>query len=243
MMGGDLDRAFLADLASRLHGGSHWILYGPRGVGKSTLIGLLRDRYRRTGIPCGSASSTAGLADIIAALAEAYPGTDDGKVSRRAARVRLRSVADRHPGVLLLDHATQVTTAMLGYLRRLRGGTAGTLLVVDVDSQRERETMRAWHAGMSSVRMPLVPNRILHRRLAAAIHDHELPSIEARQMQRIIHLARGRIGWIAECAGRLQAPEYWRDERLHSALLCTDTEMAVRASRSGPRTLRRRAQT
>jgi predicted alpha/beta hydrolase family esterase len=175
------------------------------------------------------------LADIVAALAQAYPGTDIQGLGRRAARARLRMAADQMSGVLLLDHATAVTTAMLGYLRRLRGGIAGALLVADIDTQRERDRMRAWHAGALSIRMPPTPDRQMNQLLLAAIQTSNFPQVEPKKAQQISHAARGRIGWLNACIRRLEMPEYWRDGRLHLAGLCTDTEISIRESRPGPR--------
>ena len=129
---------------------------------------------------------------------------------------------------------------MLGYLRRLRGGIAGALLVADIDSQRERERMRAWHAGALSVRMPLLPNRTLQQYLLTAMHVYGIPKIERHMQRQIIGMARGRIGWAKECVRRLQMQDYWYDDRLHLGLVCTDTEIEVRRSRSGPSVLRSR---
>jgi hypothetical protein len=227
--------AFAAELGSRLRAGSHLILYGPRGIGKSTLLSVLSDQNRSLGAPCGLAPSTSGLPDIVAALAQAYPGTDIQGLSKRAARARLRRAADRVSGVLLLDHATTVTTAMLGFLRRLRGGIAGALLVADIDTVHERERLRAWHIGALSVRMPPTSDRQIHRLLGAAIQAGDFTEIEANMLQQIAHAARGRIGWLNHCIGRLHMQEYWRDGRLHLAALCTDTEIAIRQSRPGPR--------
>ncbi len=231
-------QAFCEELGARLRAGSHLILYGPRGSGKSTLLSALENQFQAIETPCGLAPRTRGLPDIVAALAAAYPCTDVAGLCKRAARARLRRVADHSPGVLLLDHATRMTTAMLGYLRRLRGGIAGALLVADIDSRRERERMRAWHAGALSVRMPLLPNRTLREYLLAAMQAHRIPKMEPRMQRQIIGLAHGRIGWAKECARRLQMQDYWRDDRLHLGLICTDTEIAVRQSRSGPSMLR-----
>jgi energy-coupling factor transporter ATP-binding protein EcfA2 len=233
-------QTFRAELDARLRCGSHLILYGPRGAGKSTLLREIADHHKAIGTPNGLAPETSGLPHIVAALAEAYPCANIEGLTRRAAGVRLRWVADRVPGVLLLDHATMVTTAMLGYLRRLRGGIAGALLVADVDSPRERDRLRSWQAGALSIRMPLVSSRRLHRLLSAATHGRCLAEIEPGMVQYIIRVARGRIGWVTECIRRLQMREYWRDDRLNLAAVCIDTEIAIRQSRGGPRTLRRR---
>jgi predicted ATPase len=236
---GDI-RAFRAQLGARLRTGSHLILYGPRGAGKSTLIREIADHCKATGTPCGLAPETSGLPDIVAALAEAYPYADIEGLTKRATAVRLRWVADRAPGVLLLDHATMVTTAMLGYLRRLRGGIVGAMLVADVDSPHERDRLRSWQAGALSIRMPPVSSRRLRRLLTTATQARNLPEMEPQMVRYIMRVARGRIGWVTECIRRLQVQEYWRDDRLHLAALCMDTEMAIRQSRSGPRALRRR---
>jgi AAA domain len=227
--------AFAEELGLRLRAGSHLILFGPRGVGKSTLLTLLKDQNGAVGAPCGVACSTSGLADVVGALAEAYPATDLAGLGKRAAKARLRSAADRVSGVLLLDHATTVTTAMLGYLRRLRGGIAGALLVADVDTEHERERLRAWHIGALSLRMPLTPDRQLHQMLITATSHGDFPELEQRMAQQIVHAARGRIGWLTGCIERMQRPDYWGEGRLHLAALCTDTEIALRQSRPGPR--------
>jgi predicted ATPase len=228
-------RTFADDLGFRLRAGSHLILFGPRGVGKSTLLTLLQEQNHSLGAPCGLSHTTSGLADVVAALAQAYPATDVEGIGKRVAKARLRSAADRVAGVLLLDHATTVTTAMLGYLRRLRGGIAGALLVADVDTEHERERLRAWRIGALSVRMPVSSDRQLHHAFLLALRESALPELEPRVAQQIAHAARGRIGWLTACLERMREPEYWRDGRLHLAALCTDTEIALRQSRPGPR--------
>lgn len=231
---------YCAHLGSRLQAGSHLILYGPRGAGKSTLLKGLCDHFEANAVPWGLAPHTTGLADIVAALRQAYPHTSIDGLGKRAAKVRLRLAAEQVSGVLLLDHATAMTTQMLGYLRRLRGGIVGALLVADIDTSHERERLRAWRVGALSVRMPETPNRRLQLLLAAGIQRCNRPAIEPRMARQILCAARGRIGWLHECVRRLPMPEYWRDGRLHSAVLCTDTEIATRESRPGPRLRRSR---
>jgi energy-coupling factor transporter ATP-binding protein EcfA2 len=235
-------QSFAAELSARLYAGSHLILFGPRASGKSTLLKVLCGHYETLGIPHGVAPQTSRLPDIVAALADAYPDVSLEGLSKRVAAARLRLTADVEPGVLLLDHTTLVTTAMLGYLRRLRGGIAGALMVVDIDSPREQNQLKSWQVGALSVRMPLHSSRHLRQLLSNMTHAAGVPPLLPRNARYITRMARGRIGWLKECARRLQMQEYWRASQLRLAEICMDSEFAVRESRRGPRLLRRRGQ-
>lgn len=226
-------------LSGRLQRGSHLILYGPRGSGKSTLLAAMCDDYRARLIPCAIAAQTSGLPDIVTALSQAYPDVDIEGLSRRAAGLRLRFTADRLSGVLLLDHTRELTSAMIGFLRRLRGGIAGALLAVDVDSDFERERLLAWRRHALCVRMPLIANRRLRRLLLSECVTRNMPAIESHVARHIIHAARGRVGWLNECVRRLQMPDYWHGGHLHIGGVCIDTETAVREGGCGPRMSRR----
>jgi energy-coupling factor transporter ATP-binding protein EcfA2 len=232
-------RAFSADLGARSQHGSHLILYGPRGSGKSTLLAAMLDDYHRRAIPCALAAQTSGLMDIVAALSQAYPEVEIEGLHRRAARARLRRTADRCAGVLLLDHTCEVTTAMIGFLRRLRGGIVGTLLVVDIDSEFERERLRSWRRHALCVRMPLLASRRMRRLLLSQCSDYRLPRLNATMVRQIVRAARGRVGWLTDCVRRLRMPEYWDGGRLHVGGLCTDTEIAIREGGRGPHMSRR----
>ena len=155
----------------------------------------MRDYYHLHSIPCAIAPQTLGLPDVVTALSQAYPKTDLGSLGRRAIGVRLRIIADRVPGVLLLDHTRELTTAMIGFLRRLLQSSC---------------SVRALHA------------------------------IEPALTRQIVQAARGRVGWLRECVHHLEIPEYWRDGGLHVAALCTDSEIAIREGRRGPRMRPRR---
>jgi len=197
------------------------------------------DDYRARLIPCAIAAQTSGLSDIVTALSQAYPEVDIDGLSRRAASLRLRLTADRLSGVLLLDHTRELTTAMIGFLRRLRGGIVGALLAVDIDSDFERERLLGWRRHALCVRMPLIASRGLRRHLLCECARRDMPAIESKVARHIIHAARGRVGWLHECVRRLQMPDYWEGGQLHIGGLCTDTEIAVREGGCGPRMSRR----
>lgn len=217
-----------ADMTARLRRGEHLVLYGPHGSGKSTLLARLHARFARSGIPCGLSTATAHLDDITRAFAHAYPHVDTADLSRRKARARLRTVADADEGILLLDHVTDVSTAMIGFLRRLRGGIAGVLLAVDVEKESDGQRLRHRHLGTLSLPMPSMPTGSLHRLFRNCCVEYRLPRIPRHLERRIIRSARGRPGWIVQCARLIAEERYWRDEILQASLLCVDTEIVLR---------------
>jgi hypothetical protein len=128
--------------------------------------------------------------------------------------------------VLLLDHLTDVSTAMVGFCRRLRGGIAGVLFVVDIDVQRERIRMRAKRLALS-VRMPAASKRQLRTLLQSQCAQRAL-SVEPEAERQLVHAAQGRPGWIVLCTTLMTEARYWHDGHLYSTLLCTDTEIMLR---------------
>jgi hypothetical protein len=232
---------FRADLISRLQSGAHLILHGPRGSGKSTFLASMRDYYQSRTVPCAIAPQTLGLSDVVTALSQAYPKVDLETLSRRAIGSRLCMTADRTPGVLLLDHTRELTTATIGFLRRLRRALVGVLLVVDIDSEFERDRLRTWRRHALCARMPLMPNSRLRRLLQSGCSTIALPAIEPGMSRQIVHAARGRVGWLCECVHHLESPAYWSGGRLHVWALCIDCEIAVREGRRGPRMRLRKA--
>jgi hypothetical protein len=217
------------DLQRRLLHGEHLTLFGPRGSGKSTLLARLHSQFVATGTPCAYSSVTASLDDITRALERAYPGVDTMEVSRRAARARLWDAADQRAGVLLLDHFSCVTNAMVFFLKRLHGKIAGVLTVVDIDDQRESLRMRRpSRYGAMRVRMPLTPTRQLRRLLYTLTGGLGLPPMASRVEQKLLDAARGRPGWIVKCTELACESRYWCEHGLLVTALCVDTEAAVR---------------
>jgi hypothetical protein len=217
------------ELQRRLLRGEHLTLLGPRGSGKSTVLGRLHSQFVVAGIPCAYSSITTCLDDITRALERAYPGVDAADITRRAARARLWAAADQRAGVLLLDHFSSVSNAMVFLLKRLHGKVAGVLTAVDIEDKRDRSQMRRpSRYGAMSIRMPLTPRRQLRRLLHALIGSFGLPPLASHVEQNLLKAACGRPGWIVKCAELACESRYWCEHGLLVSTLCVDTEAAVR---------------
>lgn len=219
---------FVSALEGRLRRGEHLALYGPRGSGKSSVIASLHARLVRADVPCGLSPTTTSLGDITRALEQAYPGVDTLEVAQRTARVRLWRAADARFGVLLLDQLTDISNAMIAFLRRLHGGIVGALSAVDVEDERDRQRMKPWRYGAMSVRMPLMTEGRLRRLLHTRCKALALPPPGEALERRLLHDARGRPGWIVQCTELERDARYWCEHGLLVSVLCTDTEAAVR---------------
>lgn len=217
------------ELETRLLGGEHLTLFGPRGSGKSTVLTRLHTHFGSLGVPCAYSAVTSSLDDITRALERAYPGVSTVEIPRRAARSRLWLAADQRFGILLLDHFASVSNSMVFFLKRLHGRVAGVLTAVDIDGQRERSRMRRpSRYGAFSVRMPPTPIRQLRRLLHTLRGDFGLPPLAPSLERQLLEAARGRPGWMVKCAELLCEPRYWSEHGLLVSTLCVDTEAAVR---------------
>jgi len=128
--------ALVVALVNRLNEGQTVVVYGPPGIGKSTLLDAIRSQVLQREIPCGLAVRTAQLSDIPRALASAYPHVAHC-LPQRILRSRLRDAVQQRPGVLLLDHFRGCGTATKGFLRSLRGTGLGILIAADTFAERD----------------------------------------------------------------------------------------------------------
>ncbi len=130
-----------------------------------------------------------------------------------------------------LDDVGHVGTAMKSFLRRLRGGIAGMMLAVDVDSPRERGRLRAQHLGCQTLRMPPLEGKAQRALLETRWAARELPTLSVTVRRQLIRLAYGRPGWIIACVDLARDRAYWRGNTAQSAVLALDTELRLRTSK------------
>jgi energy-coupling factor transporter ATP-binding protein EcfA2 len=217
--------ALRRDVGRRLRRGEHMVLYGPFGSGKSTLLADLATRLRGAGVPCAHATSTHSLDDITRAL-EKIPAAVDAQGSTRSrALPQSRTIAEFQNAVLLLDHLTDVSNAMVGFLRRFR---AGVLTAVDIDIELEQRHLKPWRLGALSIRMPPVSAALLHELLQVQCTDQHVPLPSPDDEVRLVGAAFGRPGWILKCVDLQAQGRYRQGEQLLVSELSCDTENALR---------------
>ena len=186
-----------------------------------------------------SEETTGHVADSPARSAGVSLGRPDGGLaagrrglSQPLAAERL-AAADRSEGALPLDHATVIGTAAIGFLHRLRGGIAGVLVVVDVETEAEQRRLRSRHLGTCALPMPPLSAASLRRLFRAQRAVLGVPVIGPRDERSILRAARGRPGWISICLDLMHRPDYWHEGLPYVSLLCTDTEIALRLPAAG----------
>ena len=126
----------VCELAERLGRAEHIVVYGPSGIGKSTLFRELGARLTTIGIRWSMAPRAEGLKDVVLALESLYPDANGGRLlSPQRVRAQFCNIAETSRGALLLDHVASVGTALKGFIRSLRGTRLGFAFAVDISSK------------------------------------------------------------------------------------------------------------
>ena len=108
------------------------LVHGPWGIGKTTLLFEAARQVRASGLRTGYAPRTLGLGDVVAALEQAY-GAAHPDVPARRRRSSLRVACELDVGLLLLDGFSARGSALVGFLRSLRGKRLGVIAAADVE--------------------------------------------------------------------------------------------------------------
>jgi hypothetical protein len=192
-------------------GGAEVLLYGPIGIGKTSILKAVAARTAAQGRPTAFAPETAGLKDVTRALAAAYP--DARGPTQRRLRSSLRQRIEERPCVIVLDHVLHGSTALRGFLRLLRGTKAGVLFGVDTDRATDHHRARSLRLAYREIHVPPLGRRSMRRLLDSELASASL-CLHAEDREDLLDLARGRPGWIVWSVRRLAECEFWRGDRV-----------------------------
>jgi energy-coupling factor transporter ATP-binding protein EcfA2 len=220
--------ALRRDASRRLRRGEYLILHGPLGSGKTTLLAALEDQLKNAGVPCARAAATHSLGDIEHALERMSTSVVRPKERPQGTRQPRKMVTHAAIRVLLLDHLTDMSNAMVKSLRRLNRAAVGVVTAVDLEVEEEQR-LGLWRLGGAlAMRMPPVAAQQLHELLQTCRNKHHLRALTPEVESSLIRAARGRPGWILQCIDLELTGSYWRREQLRVSGLSEDTEAALR---------------
>jgi len=204
------------ELTSLMMRGQVVLLYGPIGIGKTSILEAVKRSIEKENRPCGFSPQTSSLSDLTAALLRAYPDIDAEGRTPRQVRSALRMAVERNPGVVLLDHLRNAGTHFKGYLASFRGTRLGAIIAADVEVPRDHDRFRAMHFAYREEKVPPLANRYLRRLLAEALAKQSVPQpLSEADGEALVKAAHGRPGWILLIAELLQNPDYWSGGRVH----------------------------
>ncbi len=224
-----LGRADVFDtLTSLLDGGHTVLVYGPVGIGKSSLIRALQQDAESRGIPCGVSPKTEALSDLTMALARAYPRVDATSGPMRHIRARLRNAVEQEPCRLFLDDVRETGTAFKGALKSLRGTGAGVLLAADVEKARDHASVRGLHLAYREMELAPLHGTTMRTLLKSACAAADLPFPLLDGDLRSLVVASdglpGRAIWFVEA---LKNSAAWRSRRPRCGWLRTGAIIAA----------------
>jgi len=212
----------IASLEGLAGEGQTVLVYGPVGIGKTSVLGDLARRAQRKQRPCAFCPRTEHLADVAAALARAYPDASIGR-SQRQRRSRLRLAVEANPGVLLLDDFIFVGTALKGYLRSLRGSGLGVVIAADVDQARDHARLREHGLAYRELALPPLRAALMRQLLERETARRALPwPLAEEDRDALLHVAQGRPGWIVSLVAAAVEVRYWHESRLAVDVLVAD---------------------
>lgn len=199
------------------------LVFGPLGIGKTSILGEAVRRLRTRGTPCGLSPRTATFQDLVRGLEAAYPGIEAHGRKHRQLRYRLRLAVESCRGVLVLDHFSAIGSAAKGFLRYAKGLGLGILIGVDVENPRDHVWLRNLRLSHREFRVPPLPPRDLERILGDLLAETTLPHpLQAPDASAIVDMAQGRPGWIVQMVSRLEQDRYWSHGKVLADLLGAD---------------------
>jgi len=213
-------------LASLASGGETVLVYGPRGIGKSTIISQVARKVRAAGRPCAVWPETEMFRDVVFGLSEIYPHVQIEGKNHRQLRNAFRLSIEAEPGVLLLDHFREAGTALKGFLRYLRHSGLGILIAADADHARDHHRLRRARLTHREVAVPPLTIPLLRKVFQDALGPIQLPHVlDESSLLAVLETARGRPGMIQPIIHRLASPRYWSNGEVLPDLLGVDVAM------------------
>jgi hypothetical protein len=193
--------------------GRRVLVHGPWGVGKTALLCEAARAARQAGILVGYRASTRRLEDVMAALEQAYGSATVDLPTTRQRRSSLRLACEIDRGVILLDGFRARGSALVGFLRSLRGKQLAVIAAVDVEHPRDLASARAGGVAYQEMAVPPLTGPALRRHLDQLIAVSPPPpfALGTEARRTVLRLSHGCPGVLGRIWARLGQARYWHE--------------------------------
>jgi len=203
-------KALVHDLARLILEKQAILLYGPVGIGKSSILENVRQIIDETRKPWGISRETRTVSDLTEALLGAYPEALDADMGQLRLRSALLAANRDNPGVLFLDHVHNPGTQFKGLLRSLNWAGMGMLIAADAEGPRDHGRIRAMHFTWREKVVAPLSNRYISGIMDDLLMKKQtLHTLKKTDRIALIRMARGRPGWVHMIMKRLQRKDFW----------------------------------
>jgi DNA polymerase III delta prime subunit len=187
------------------------LVHGPWGVGKTTILLEVARNAREAGIRVGYCPKTRSLGNVVDTLERAYATLSAGALPARQRRSAVRLATEDQSGLLILDGLNARGTALIGFLRSLRGKRLAVIAAADVEHPRDLVPARASGIAYRELPIPQLPARELGKLMARLAQRYPLPfDLPSADRAVLLNIAAGRPGVLERAWARLREARYWR---------------------------------
>jgi hypothetical protein len=215
--------ALVETLTAHALAGHAVLVYGPRGIGASTLLDACEARLGAVRHRSIRIELLASHADLMEPISQVYAG------ATRTSKAQLRSRIALAPAALLVDRVEGGGATVRREVRELGAIGVGAILAGRSDSPREHARLRALRLAHREVAIPPLDSDAMQQILDAHLAPELAMRLTTAHRSRALRVAAGRPGVLVALTRMLALPSYWHRGR--PALELAASDLAIKQLR------------
>jgi hypothetical protein len=217
--------ALVETLTAHALAGHAVLVYGPRGIGASTLLDACEARLGTVRRRAIRIERLASYADLMEPLAQAYAE------ATRTSKAQLRSRIEHDPAALLVDRLERGGAMVRREVRELGAIGVGAIFAGRADAPREHARLRALRLAHREIAIPPLDRDAMQQILDAHLAPDLATRLTAADRTRALRIAAGRPGVLVALVRTLTQARYWRAGRPALDLAASDLAIEQVSSR------------